>query len=158
MRCASDSTRSPPVRPRPNLPARDQPHYPGAAGATTGRDPRRQPAPQQEAESCRPSDTSLLSPPTDGRSWNRWPGQRGGPPAEFVARMEDVLDVYRRPYDERRPVVCIDEQPKQLVGEARQPLPPRPGAPARYDYEIHEGGRREPVHDLPAAARVAARR
>jgi hypothetical protein len=54
--------------------------------------------------------------------------------------MEDVLDVYHRPYDERRPVVCIDEQPKQLVSEARQPLPPRPGTPARYDYEYRREG------------------
>jgi hypothetical protein len=54
--------------------------------------------------------------------------------------MEDVLDVYHRPYDESRPVVCIDEQPKQLVSEARQPRPPRPGTPARYDYEYRREG------------------
>jgi hypothetical protein len=54
--------------------------------------------------------------------------------------MEDVLDVYHRPYDERRPVVCVDEQPKQLVSEARAPLPPRPGLPARYDYEYRREG------------------
>ncbi|HET7719586.1 MAG TPA: IS630 family transposase [Acidimicrobiales bacterium] len=60
--------------------------------------------------------------------------------AEFVARMEDVLDVYQRPYDEARPLVCVDEAPKQLVGEARQPLPARPGAPARYDYEYRRNG------------------
>ena len=45
---------------------------------------------------------------------------------EFVARMEDVLDVYHRPFDERRPLVAIDEVPKQLVGEVRAPLPARP--------------------------------
>ena len=55
--------------------------------------------------------------------------------AGFVAAMEDVLEVYHRPYDERRPQGCIDEVPKQLVSEARSPLPARPGAPARYDYE-----------------------
>ena len=54
---------------------------------------------------------------------------------EFVARMEDILEVYHRPYDERRPLVCLDEVPVQLVGEARVPLPCRPGQPARYDYE-----------------------
>jgi hypothetical protein len=54
--------------------------------------------------------------------------------------MEDVLDVYHRPYDERRPVVCVDEVPKQLVSEARQPLPPRPGTPARDDYEYTREG------------------
>jgi hypothetical protein len=65
------------------------------------------------------------------------------PPAAngaFVARMEDVLDVYHRPYDERRPLVCIDEVPVQLVGETRTPLPPRPGQPARYDYEYVRNG------------------
>jgi DDE superfamily endonuclease len=64
------------------------------------------------------------------------PGQSG----EFVARMEDVLEVYHRPYDEKRPLVCLDEVPVQLVGEARVPLPPRPGQPARYDYEYVRNG------------------
>jgi hypothetical protein len=64
----------------------------------------------------------------------------GGPSAEFVARMEDVLDVYHRAYDERRPVVCVDEQPKQLVSEVRVPRPPRPGTPARHDYEYRREG------------------
>ena len=59
---------------------------------------------------------------------------------EFVARMEDVLEVYHRPYDERRPLVCLDEVPVQLVGEARVPLPARPGRPARYDYEYVRHG------------------
>jgi hypothetical protein len=59
---------------------------------------------------------------------------------EFVARMEDVLEVYHRPYDERRPLVCLDEVPVQLVGETRVPLPPRPGRPERYDYEYVRNG------------------
>jgi hypothetical protein len=54
--------------------------------------------------------------------------------------MEDILEVYHRPYDEKRPLVCIDEVPKQLVGEVRVPLPARPGVPARYDYEYRRGG------------------
>jgi len=54
--------------------------------------------------------------------------------------MEDVLEVYHRPYDERRPVICVDEQPKQLVSETRTPVPPRAGAPARYDYEYRREG------------------
>ena len=54
--------------------------------------------------------------------------------------MEDVLDVYHRPFDPDRPVVCVDEQPKQLVSETRVPLPPRPGTPARYDYEYKREG------------------
>jgi transposase len=64
------------------------------------------------------------------------PGQSG----EFVARMEDVLAVYHRPYDERRPLICLDELPVQLVGETRVPLPAAPGRPARYDYEYVRNG------------------
>jgi hypothetical protein len=54
--------------------------------------------------------------------------------------MEDVLDVYHRPYDERRPRVCLDEASKQLVGEAREPLPAEPGQPERFDYEYTREG------------------
>jgi hypothetical protein len=53
--------------------------------------------------------------------------------AEFVFHMEDVLGVYHRPYDPRRPVVCLDETSKQLIGEVREPLPPAPGRVERYD-------------------------
>lgn len=60
--------------------------------------------------------------------------------AEFVARMEDVLEVYHRPYDPKRPVVCLDEQPTQLVAETRQPIAVQPGQPARYDYEYERRG------------------
>jgi len=49
--------------------------------------------------------------------------------------MEDVLEVYTRPYDERFPQVCLDEKSKQLVGEVREPLAAGPGRVARYDYE-----------------------
>jgi hypothetical protein len=65
------------------------------------------------------------------------------PPAEdaaFVCQMEQVLEVYKRPYDPRRPVVCMDEQPKQLISEVNQPIPAGPGQPARIDYEyVREG-------------------
>jgi hypothetical protein len=70
----------------------------------------------------------------------QWCLPPGGPSGEFVARMEDVLEVYHRPYDERRPLVCLDEVPKQLVSEVRVPLPVRPDAPARYDYEYTREG------------------
>jgi hypothetical protein len=60
--------------------------------------------------------------------------------AEFVCAMEDVLDVYHRPYDERRPQVCVDEGTKQLVGETAQPIPARPGQLARFDYEYVRNG------------------
>jgi hypothetical protein len=60
--------------------------------------------------------------------------------AAFVAHMEQVLEVYKRPYDPRRPVVCMDEQPKQLIAETRKPVPAAPGHPARVDYEyVREG-------------------
>src|SRR4051794_5773901 len=60
--------------------------------------------------------------------------------AAFVCQMEQVLEVYRRPCDPRRPVVCMDEQPKQLISEARRPSPPAPGRPARVDCEyVREG-------------------
>jgi hypothetical protein len=59
---------------------------------------------------------------------------------EYVARMEDVLDLYAEPPDPKRPVVCFDESPTQLIGEARQPLPPKPGQVARYDYEYRRNG------------------
>lgn len=57
-----------------------------------------------------------------------------------MAAMEDVLDLYEQPYDEQRPVVCFDESPKQLIEEVRQPLPPEPGRPARYDVEYKRNG------------------
>ena len=63
-----------------------------------------------------------------------------GPSAEFVAAMEDVLDVYHRPYDPQQPVVCLDECSKQLIGEVREPLPPRPGQVAKYDSEYERRG------------------
>lgn len=60
--------------------------------------------------------------------------------AEFVFRMEDVLRVYQLPYDERYPVVCMDEASKQLIGESRVPLPVRPGQPKCADYEYVRNG------------------
>lgn len=60
--------------------------------------------------------------------------------AAFVACMEDVLDLYAEEPDPKQPVVCFDESPTQLIGEARQPVPPEPGQPARYDYEYRRNG------------------
>jgi hypothetical protein len=54
--------------------------------------------------------------------------------------MEDVLDVYQRPSDPKRPVVCMDESPKQLIGETRVPVAAAPGRPARHDYEYVRNG------------------
>lgn len=54
--------------------------------------------------------------------------------------MEHVLDVYKRPYDPRRPVVCMDESPRQLIKETRVPIPLAPGRPKRHDYEYERCG------------------
>ncbi len=60
--------------------------------------------------------------------------------AAFVAAMEDVLAVYTRPHDPARPLVCLDEVSKQLVGETRPAVPMAPGRPARHDYEYRRNG------------------
>ncbi len=60
--------------------------------------------------------------------------------AAFVWRMEDVLDVYTRPYDPMRPLVCMDETSKQLLGETHAPLPMEAGKVERIDYEYSRGG------------------
>jgi hypothetical protein len=57
-----------------------------------------------------------------------------------VAAMEDVLDVYHRPYDEKRPLVCLDEASKQLIGETIVPIPAAPGRPERFDHEYVRNG------------------
>ena len=60
--------------------------------------------------------------------------------AEFVCAMENVLEVYHRRYDPKRPLVCMDETRKQLVKETRVPQPPGPGQPQRFDYEYERNG------------------
>src|SRR6266850_4192765 len=59
---------------------------------------------------------------------------------EYVACMEDVLDLYAETPDPKRPVVCFDESPVQLIGEVREPIPPEPGQLERYDYEYRRNG------------------
>ena len=59
---------------------------------------------------------------------------------EFVARMENVLDLYAEAPDPKRPVVCFDESPVQLIGEVREPIPAKPGQLKRYDYEYKRNG------------------
>jgi hypothetical protein len=70
------------------------------------------------------------------REWCIPPAQN----AAFVAQMEDVLDLYTRPLDPARPLVCFGETSKQLVGEVRTPLPAIPGYPACYDTEYERRG------------------
>ena len=75
--------------------------------------------------------------------------------------MEDVLEVYHRPHDPQRPVVCLDECSKQLIGEVRTPVPShparddRPGRAERYDYEYVRNGTANLFHGLRAARRMA---
>ena len=54
--------------------------------------------------------------------------------------MEDVLEVYQRPYDRQRPLVCLDETSKQLIAETRVPIAAKPGRPGRHDYEYRRNG------------------
>src|SRR6266576_834090 len=54
--------------------------------------------------------------------------------------MEDILDVYQRPHDPKRPLVCVDETSKQLIAETRVPIAAKPGQPARHDYEYRRNG------------------
>jgi hypothetical protein len=60
--------------------------------------------------------------------------------AEFVANMEDVLEIYKRPYNPAIPVICMDEQPTQLIKETRTKMPLEPGKPERVDYEYERNG------------------
>ena len=60
--------------------------------------------------------------------------------AAFVAAMEDVIEVYHRPRDPERPMVCVDETSKQLIVETRTPIPVKPGRPTRVDYEYERNG------------------
>jgi len=62
--------------------------------------------------------------------------------ADFVAHMEEVLDLYEEPYDEKQPVVCFDETSTQLIGETREPLEAEPGRAQRFDYEYKRNGTR----------------
>ena len=68
--------------------------------------------------------------------WCIPPEQNG----QFVARMEQVLEVYARPHDSGRPVVCMDEQPVQLTSETRTSIPAKPGHKAKSDYEYTREG------------------
>ena len=62
--------------------------------------------------------------------------------ADFVAHMEDVLDLYSEPYDPQRPVVCFDESSTQLLADVREPIPAKPGRPRQEDYEYRREGTR----------------
>jgi hypothetical protein len=61
---------------------------------------------------------------------------------EYRMRMYDLLDLYELPYNAKKPVICMDEKSKQLLGEKRKPLSQKPGSPLRYDYEYTRNGTR----------------
>ena len=78
--------------------------------------------------------------------------------AEFVCAMENVLEVYHRPYDPKQPVVCMDETSKQLVKETRLPQPAAPRHPERFDYcRRNLRARTTPAPALSQRAKEAAR-
>lgn len=60
--------------------------------------------------------------------------------SDFVAHMESVLDVYKMPYNEEYPIVCMDESPKQLIKHTRIPIPSKPGSNAKEDFEYERNG------------------
>jgi hypothetical protein len=60
---------------------------------------------------------------------------------EYLKRMYDILDLYKEPYDAKKPVIGFDEKPKQLLGEKRTPLPMQPGKEEKYDYEYIKNGK-----------------
>jgi len=60
--------------------------------------------------------------------------------SEFVCAIEDILEVYQRPYSSTHPLICVDETSKQLIKETRFPIPHQPGKPEKYDYEYERQG------------------
>ena len=70
------------------------------------------------------------------KCWVIPPEQNG----EFAARMEDIIELYHRPYDPETPLICMDEQSRQLIRETRQFIPAGPGRPERTDYEYERNG------------------
>ena len=60
--------------------------------------------------------------------------------SDFIKRMYDVLDLYEEDYDPKRPIVCLDEKPKQLLRDKRKSIPIKPGSSEKYDYEYIRNG------------------
>jgi hypothetical protein len=59
---------------------------------------------------------------------------------KYRERMYDILSLYEEDYDPEKPIICIDEKPKQLLGDKRKPIPMKPGSPEKYDYEYVRNG------------------
>jgi hypothetical protein len=77
--------------------------------------------------------------------------------AQFVWRMEQILDLYEEPYDPKRPVVCFDERPCQLLAEVRESLAGKPGKPKRVDFESMSEGLRPSCSWLSNPSRAEER-
>jgi len=60
---------------------------------------------------------------------------------EYRTCMYDVLDLYEESYDSKRPIICLDEKPKQLIDDKRNPIPMKQGSPKKYDYEYKRNGK-----------------
>ena len=95
-----------------------------------------------------PRDGAAASEKTALKLWQKQEWCIPKVSAEFVAHMEDVLDLYAEPYDPQRPVVCFDETSTQLLAETRPALPAQPGLPRRQDYEYRREGTPQPVPGL----------
>jgi len=60
--------------------------------------------------------------------------------AEYRERMYNILNLYEEKYDPKKPLICLDEKPKQLLGDKRKAIPMKPGSPEKYDYEYVRNG------------------
>ncbi len=114
------------------------------------------PPPGAQALDCGAADRSGAAPPADEndqprdhpadskknllKPWRKLMWCIGELTAEYRRRMYELLNLYARPYDPREPVICLDEKSKQLLRETRHPLPAKPGAPAKQDYEYERAG------------------
>ena len=102
-------------------------------------------------------DCALVSKKNELKPWQKQEWCIPEVSGDFVAAMEDVLDLYEAPYDPRRPVVCFDETPRQLIDEVREAVPMQPGQPAREDTEyVRHGVAEVLLFCEPAAGRREA--
>src|SRR3989442_6822044 len=110
----------------------------GAAPAPIGGDQPRKPPADSKKNVCKP--------------WRKVMWCIGRITAEYRERMYDVLRLYAKPYNAAEPVVCVDEKSKQLLEQARRPLPAGPGHITKQDFEYQRAAAREPVYTRGAPA------
>ena len=85
-------------------------------------------------------DNTDISKKGDLKPWLKKHWCIGKIDGEYLARMEDVLDLYEEPYDPKKPVICVDERPCQLIGDVVAPIPMKPGSPKKVDYQYERKG------------------